>query len=192
MCCCGDPLHRAAAHTAGPGRSSRVTRGMPLRLLLNVKRHPFGCLFAGGDKGTRTPTSNVFRDEAFSQTQINRALSPNIRSCIFQVTIKKWVILWVIDSRRSSLFRTSAKFAPANLSAGGESSYQSVRLILRDRIERAVRREAHHHRIYHTQRRSIPCHGAGEERGHQQDDQRHNVAEDPRRDAVNEALPRGA
>ena len=52
------------------------------------------------------------------------------------------------------------------------------------RIKRAVRREAHHHGIYHAQRRSIPCHGAGEERGHQQDDQRYHIAEDPRRDAV--------
>ena len=60
------------------------------------------------------------------------------------------------------------------------------------RIKRAVRRETHHHRIYHAQRRSIPAHGSGEERGRQQDDQRHHIAEDPRRDPVNEALPRGA
>lgn len=52
------------------------------------------------------------------------------------------------------------------------------------RIKRAVRCEAHHHRIYHAQHRSVPRQGTGEERGREQDDQRHHVAEDPRRDAV--------
>ena len=57
------------------------------------------------------------------------------------------------------------------------------------RIERAIGRKAHHHGIHHAQCGSIPRKRAGEERGYQQDDQRYHIAEDPRRDAVNETNP---
>ena len=57
------------------------------------------------------------------------------------------------------------------------------------RIERAIGRKAHHHGIHHAQCGSIPRKRAGEERGRQQDDQRYHIAEDPRRDAVNETNP---
>ena len=81
---------------------------------------------------------------------------------------------------------------PATGQRGTIILISSVITLRAHRIKRAVRREAHHHGVHNAQRRSIPCHGAGEERGHQQDDQRYHIAEDPRRDAVNEALPRGA
>lgn len=78
---------------------------------------------------------------------------------------------------------------PPDSLPAGDCNITSIRLILRYRIKRAVCREADHHGVHNAQRRSIPSHGAGEERGREQDDQRHHIAEDPRRDPVNEADP---
>ena len=71
-----------------PGRSSRVTHGMPLRLLLNVKRHPFGCLFTGGDKGTRTPDFCIANAALYQLSYIPKPAVCHASQPVYHTTVR--------------------------------------------------------------------------------------------------------